>query len=115
MAQCLIRFMRRLIKDSSKKVFLILDNLRTHHAKKVKEWVAKHSDSIELFYLPSYSPELNPDEYLNRDLKKQLSDKPSKRVEGSFKSQAKTQMRSLQKRPSRVQKYFNSKNVRYAA
>lgn len=114
-AQCLIEFMRRLIKDSSKKVFLILDNLRTHHSKKVKEWVAKRPEKIELFYLPSYSPELNPDEYLNRDLKKQLSDKPSKRLEGSFKAQAKSQMRSLQKQPSRAQKYFNTKHVKYAA
>ena len=114
-AQCLIRFLRRLIKDSPKKVFLILDNLRTHHSKKVKDWVAKRQDKIELFYLPSYSPELNPDEYLNRDLKKQLSNKPSQRGEGSFKAQAKTQMRSLQKQPVRAQKYFNGRYVKYAA
>lgn len=114
-AQCLIRFMRRLIKDSPKKVFLILDNLRTHHSKKVKEWVTEHAEEIELFYLPSYSPELNPDEYLNRDLKKQLSNKPSQRKDGGFKAQAKSQMRSLQRRPQRVQKYFNGEHVKYAA
>ena len=113
-AQRLIEFMRRLVKDSPKKVFLILDNLRTHHSKKVEEWTAKRPEQIELFYLPSYSPELNPDEYLNRDLKKQLSDKPSNQKEGSFKAQAKTQMRSLQKQPTRAQKYFNSKHVQYA-
>ena len=114
-AQRLIEFMRRLVKESPKKVFLILDNLRIHHSKKVKEWTAKRPEQIELFYLPSYSPELNPDEYLNRDLKKQLSDKPSNQKEGSFKAQAKTQMRSLQKQPARAQKYFNSKHVKYAA
>ena len=114
-AKRLIDFMRRLIKDSPKKVFLILDNLRTHHSKKVKDWVAKRVDKIELFYLPSYSPELNPDEYLNRDLKKQLSDKPSSRREGGFKALAKTQMRSLQKQPARAKKYFNGSHVKYAA
>ena len=77
--------------------------------------MAKRQDKIELFYLPSYSPELNPDEYLNRDLKKQLSNKPSQRGKGSFKAQAKTQMRSLQKQPSRAQKYFNGRHVKYAA
>jgi len=111
----LIKFMRRLIKDTNKKVYLILDNLRVHHAKKVKEWVAKYSERIELFYLPSYSPDLNPDEYLNRDLKAELARKPSKRIEGQFKQQAKTEMRRLQKSPDRVKKYFHSSSIRYAA
>ena len=66
-ADQLIQFMKRLINDAKRKVFLILDNLRVHHAKEVTQWLAKHSEQIEVFYLPSYSPELNPDEYLNGD------------------------------------------------
>ena len=54
--------MRRLIKDADRKVFLILTNLRVHHAKKVKAWLTERTDRIEVFYLPSYSPDLNPDE-----------------------------------------------------
>lgn len=46
-----------------------LDNLRAHHAKIFKAWLGKYEKEIEIFYLPSYSPELNPDEYLNCDLK----------------------------------------------
>lgn len=68
-AATMIKFMKRVIKSSDKKVFLILYNLRVHHGKLVKRWVQDHSDQIELFFLPSYSPELNPDEYLNCDLK----------------------------------------------
>jgi len=68
-ARVLIKFMRRLIKDAGRKVFLILDNLKVHHAKPVKAWLERHQDKIVIFYLPSYSPELNPDEYLNCDLK----------------------------------------------
>jgi len=55
-----IAFLQVLIKDADKKVFLILDNLRAKHSKLVKAWVAEHSDRIGLFYLPSYSPQLNP-------------------------------------------------------
>lgn len=113
--QELIKFLRRLIKDTDKKVYLILDNLRVHHAKKVKAWVAKRPTEIELHYLPSYSPDLNPDEYLNRDLKAELARRPSSRRDGQFKAQAKTQMRRLQKSPSRVKKYFNSSSIQYAA
>jgi transposase len=55
----LIEFLQALIQDAGKKVFLILDNLRVHHSKPVKAWVEAHKGKIELFYLPSYSPELN--------------------------------------------------------
>jgi hypothetical protein len=58
-----------LLKSSEKKVFMILDNLRVHHAKVFQAWLAELNAEIEIFYLPYYSPELNPDEYLNCDLK----------------------------------------------
>ncbi|KAF0185740.1 MAG: transposase, partial [Nitrospirae bacterium] len=68
-AALMIRFMKRLIKDTGRKVFLIVDNLKTHHSRIVKQWLQENKEQIEVFYLPSYSPELNPDEYLNCDLK----------------------------------------------
>jgi len=65
----LIRFLEQQIKCQNNKVFLILDNLKVHHSKIVKKWVEEHKNEIEIFYLPSYSPDRNPDEYLNCDLK----------------------------------------------
>jgi hypothetical protein len=61
-ADKLIEFLAALIKEAERKIFLILDNLRVHHSKPVKAWAVEHQDKIELFYLPSYSPELNPEE-----------------------------------------------------
>ena len=61
-ADRLIEFLEALIRDALGKIFLILDNLRVHHSKPVKASLADHSNQIEIFYLPSYSPELNPDE-----------------------------------------------------
>ena len=55
-ADVLIDFMKRLIKDADRKVILILDNLRVHHAKVVRAWLEDHREMIEVFYLPSYSP-----------------------------------------------------------
>jgi transposase len=69
-----------LIKDAGKKVFLILDNLRVHHSKKVKAWVAERQEQIKLFYLPSYSPELNPEERLNADLKWEMGKRVPVRI-----------------------------------
>jgi hypothetical protein len=65
----MIKFLKRLVKDADRKVFLVLDNLRIHHRYKVRDWLSEHEDQIELFFLLSYSPELNSDGYLNCDLK----------------------------------------------
>lgn len=114
-ADLLIDFMRRLIKDARRKVFLILDNLRVHHARKVKAWLAEHEDEIEVFYLPAYSPELNPDEYLNCDLKAGVHSGQPARNKRELKSKALKHLRKLQKLPGRVAKYFEAEFIRYAA
>jgi transposase len=85
---------------------LILDNLRVHHAKLVKAWLAKHEDEIEVFYLPSYSPELNPDEMLNADLKQAVTTKAPARTKGQLLKTTTSHMRKLQKSPERVKSYF---------
>lgn len=64
--------MERLITDSGQKVLLIIDNLKVHQAKLVAAWLAERKDQIEVFYLPQYSPEINPNEYQNRDFKTEL-------------------------------------------
>lgn len=114
-ANVLIDFFRRLIKEADRKIFLILDNLKVHHARKVKDWLADHKQQIEVFYLPSYSPELNPDECLNADLKDGVTRRAPARSKGQLKKAAISHLRKLQKSPRRVRKYFEHKPVRYAA
>jgi transposase len=114
-AKTLIRFMTRLIKDADRKVFLILDNLRTHHSKSVSEWLEGHKDEIEVFFLPSYSPELNPDEYLNRDLKLNVHKSKPARTKSQLKRKTIGHLRKLQKLPKRIMKYFKDPNIAYAA
>ena len=88
-SQVLIKFLSRLIKDSDHKILLILDNLRVHHSKRVQAWLEERKDQIELFFLPSYSPELNPDEYLNGDLKKRIRSGVPARSEKELKTKNK--------------------------
>ena len=114
-ATILIRFLRRLIRDAKRKVFVILDNLRVHHAKLVRAWLDKHSDEIEVFYLPSYSPELNPDECLNADLKREVTSKAPARSKGQLKKATLSHLRKISKSPQRVRSYFQHEPVRYAA
>lgn len=111
----LIDFLRRLIKGAPRKVFLILDNLRVHHSKPVKEWLARHTDAIEVFYLPSYSPELNPDEMANADIKQAVTKQAPARTKLQLVKAASRHLRSVQKQPDRVRRYFQHVPVRYAA
>lgn len=114
-ADLMITFMKRLIKDAGRKVFLVVDNLKTHHSKIVTKWLQEHTDEIEVFYLPSYSPELNPDEYLNCDLKCGVQSGLPARSEKELKRKMVSHMRMLQKKPGRVRKYFEHPKIRYAA
>lgn len=68
-ADVFLVFLKRLAKHSKAKVFLIVDGHRSHRAKKVQKWLKKNEDRIRVFFLPGYSPELNPDELLNQDVK----------------------------------------------
>ncbi len=76
-AELFIEFLEGLIQDEERKIFLIVDNLSVHKSKTVKDWVSAHRDRIELFFLPPYSPELNPDEYVNRALKTKIRMTPA--------------------------------------
>jgi transposase len=117
-AQRLIEFLQALVTEgqrSGKKVFLILDNLRVHHSKLVKAWLADKKDKIEVFYLPSYSPELNPDERLNADLKHAIGSKVPARTKAKLKAAALQHMQMLEQNPDRVRSYFRDPRVAYAA
>ena len=118
-ARILIDFMGRLVhearKDSAAKVFLVLDNLKVHHAKPVKAWLQKNQEHIEVFYLPSYSPELNPDEMLNANLKAAVTTKAPNRRKGQLKQAAIGHLRHLQKSPAKVRQFFPKDSVKYAA
>jgi transposase len=110
----LMDFMRRLVGDTKRKVFLILDNLRIHHAKRVSLWLEKHKDEIEVFFLPPYSPEYNPDEYLNSDLKRDVGNRPMPRSERDIVKNIRSHMKSLQINPDKVKSFFKAHSVRYA-
>ena len=113
-ADVFVSFLQRLEKHHASKIFLILDRYSVHTSRKVQEWVAAHKNRIELFYLPAYSPELNPDELLNQDLKSNAlrSRRPSTKEELLRKTRS--FLRSKQKQPAKVRRYFDEKHVQYA-
>ena len=110
-----LKFLGRLIKYQKKKVFLILDNLKVHHAKKVQSWIEKHRESIELFFLPSYAPEYNPDEYLNNAVKQRTHNEKMSRNQKELSKHLRSTLARLQKEPETIRNLFKAPSVRYAA
>lgn len=108
-------FLARLIKGRKRKLFLIVDNLRVHRAKAVSAWAAEHADVIELFYLPPYAPDTNPDELLNNDLKQAIAKRRTPRTKAALRDEVTSHMRDLQRRPDKVRSFFRAPTVRYAA
>ncbi len=110
-----IDFMQRVIDSNDKKVYLIVDNLRVHHAKLVKAWIEEHKEKIAIFYLPPYSPEFNPDEYLNQDYKRNANKHHIPLNQKELRANTLDHMNRLQNNPEKVANFFKHESVAYAA
>lgn len=114
-AELFIVFLTRLLRATTGKVFLIVDRLRAHLKPTVLEWVARHADRIELVALPRRAPELNPDEYLNNDLKGSVNAAGLPDSAKTLRDHIQGFMRKLLRLPERVKSYFCHPCVQYAA
>ena len=114
-APIFLNFLRRLVREAGRKLFVIVDNLPVHRAHQVIAWVHDHADQIELCYLPSYAPEHNPDEFLNNDLKQAMARRRTPQDKAALKSSLTSYMRSLQQCPAKVRAFFQAPSVRYAS
>ena len=111
--QILIDYFKRLTAESNRKIFFIMDNLRVHHGKIVAAWLEEHKDEIEVFFLPTYAPEINPDEYLNHALKLSVHSGDLPQTKKVIKHKIHSFMRRLQHRKEKVKAFFNHKKLIY--
>jgi transposase len=114
-AEKFVDFVKRLTRNKKGKVYLILDNARTRHSRKLTEWAGKNRAKIELFYLPPYSPDLNPDEHVNSDVKYGVGAKVPKRTREGLRAATEEMMKILKKTPNRIVKYFKDPAIQYAS
>ena len=110
-----IEFIKRLIHGTKRRMFLIVDGHPTHKAKKVKQFIESLNGQVSLHLLPGYSPELNPDEWVWRNLKSGVMGKLQHLTKQTMKMEAISHLRRLQKQPDVVRSFFHSKTTCYAA
>jgi transposase len=108
-------FLGRLIRTSGRKIFLIVDRLKVHEKATVMDWVEAHQDRIELFSMPPHTPEYNPDEYLNNDLKGNVHEEGLPENREELRSRVQRFRRRLFSAPEHVMSYFQHPCVQYAA
>ena len=108
-------FLRRLLRQIPGRIILIVDSLPAHKGKSVQQWVEKNSQRIQMFFLPSYSPELNPDEMLNQDVKTNAVGRKRPSTQKEMIKNVRGYLWSRQRKPDSVKKYFHKKSVNYAA
>lgn len=114
-ATVFLRFLRRLTRQARRKVFLIADRHPVHRSKKVRHWLEKNAARIRLFFLPGYSPDLNPDEMVNQDVKTNAVGRKRAHNRPQLMRHVRRYLERRRANPQLVQRYFHEPSVRYAA
>ncbi|MFE8979106.1 transposase [Streptomyces cyaneofuscatus] len=112
-AKVMCPFLARIVGHFDHKVHLIVDRHSAHRSKTVRAWLADHQEQIELHFLPSYPPELNPDELVNADLKRSLPHTHRARNQAEL-AEARRFFHRRQRQPHIIRGYFGDPHVRYA-
>ena len=110
-----LKFLPRLHRQAEGRVFLIVDGHPVHRSGRVKTWLARRPDQIRLFILPAYSPQLNPDELLNQDVKSNAVGRRRPANLTEMLHNVRSYLRSTQRRPDIVRNHFRNPHVQYAA
>jgi len=110
-----IKFLKQMIRYSKEKIYFVTDGHPAHKTKKLNAWLQENKKRIEVFFLPPYSPELNPQEYVNQDVKTNIIGKKRPINKAQMKDNVNEFMLKRKKDKSQVQKYFHVSHVKYAA
>ena len=114
-ANLFVEFLKRLLHGQRRTIFLIVDGHPSHRSKRVQEFLKTLSGKLRLFFLPPYSPELNPDELVWNDVKNNGVGRSFITKKQDLKTAVVSRLRYLQKNPAYVRSFFQAKTTRYAA
>lgn len=106
-----IDWLEALVGSTDKKVFLFVDSHPAHKAKAVQQWLDERTDQIELTWLPRYSPEHNPDEFVNNDVKQNLKNEPLPEDTPEFRKTIERIMDQIASMPERIKGYFQQSEL----
>jgi transposase len=112
-AQRFIEFCTKLMRDTDGPVYLVVDGHPTHKAKAIKAFIEATHGALKLFVLPAYSPQLNPDEWVWKNVKHDRVGRTSVTTAEEFKTKIVAALRRLQNMPRLVRAFFADPDLRY--
>jgi transposase len=114
-ARVFIEFLKRLMHGRRRAVFLVVDGHPAHRSKSAKSYVDSLDGKLKLFFLPPYSPELNPDEFVWNDVKHNGVRRTLVHGPRDLHRAVVGRLRYLQKSPEIVRSFFLAPDTCYAA
>lgn len=108
-----IEFLERLLIGANSKIFLVLDNASIHHSQQTRDYVRSVSEKLELFFLPPYAPELNPDELVWNQVKNHTVGRQSFRTKKSLRDTLLDTFESLSRTPEKIRSFFQKDSTKY--
>ncbi|MEU5431536.1 IS630 family transposase [Streptomyces olivoreticuli] len=111
-AKVFVTFLDRLARQAGRKVHVIADRHPVHRSKAVRAWLETNAERVELHLMPGYSPELNPDEILNADIKRHVHAARARSVDDLARDTRRF-LHRRQRQPRIVRSYFHARHVRY--
>ena len=109
-----ISFLKRLLVEDERPVYLIVDGHPVHRSKKVKEFIDSTEGMLKLFYLSPYSPDLNPDELVWNHLKYHCVGKLLIKTRDELHKKVISYLKSLQRKPQIIKHFFIKNSLKYA-
>ena len=113
-SRCYVDYLAYLIKGRERPLFLIVDRAAFHQAKEVRRFVCKHRKQLRIYFLPSYSPELNPDEHVWEEIKDKKLGRQVVQNKFDLKQKLQSALQSLQDNTARVKSFFSLPETKYA-
>ena len=114
-ADVFIEFLKRLVTGAKRPIFLIVDRGPAHIARKTAAFVESTKGALRLFFLPSYSPDRNPDELVWKHLKADTVGRMSITCPADFQEKVTRSMRRLQNNPAKIISFYQKPSLKYAA
>lgn len=112
-APLFIQFLERLIKGQEKPIYLVVDGHPVHKSKKVRDFIEEQNGRIELYYLPGYSPELNPDELVWNHVKRHTVGRKTITGPDQLKAIVVSALHRLSKLPNILRGFFGTPELSY--
>ncbi len=111
-AEVFREFLKQIAEEADRKILLVVDHGRIHRARIIQEWLEANQAAIELYFQPTYSPQVNPVELLGalvqRRVRRELS-----QTEAQLRDNLEAAFQSLQKAPERVRAFFREADCKY--